>query len=428
MKIFKNVKKSEWAELLARPTKSLVDVLVTVREILDEVRIRGDEAVKGYTKRFDQVTRASIRISEGELSLWGEKTPFELKEAILAASRNIEKFHSTQLTNEEVIETMPGVRCWRRSIPLNSVGIYVPGGTAPLYSTALMLGIPAKIAGVRRIALCTPLNKKGEVEAPIAFVANLLGIREVYGIGGAQAIGALAYGTESVGKVDKIVGPGNAYVTVAKELVSREGTPIDMAAGPSEVLIIADSGADPSYVAADLLSLVEHGADSQGILVSDSERLLTEVSKELALQLEDLPRKEISQKALSESRAFLVKDLDEAMELSNTYAPEHLILAVRDPAAIASKVQSAGSVFLGDLSPESVGDYASGTNHTLPTSGGARYQGGVSVDTFVKKVTFQELSRLGLTNIASTVTTMAYGEGLAAHARAVEVRIVGKGT
>ncbi len=423
MRIIRYPEKNEWKTLLERPKTSRSEVVSTAQSVLEAVKARGDEAVREFAKKFDKVDRLTLRISKEELSAGALKTPQALREAIVVASKNIQKFHLSQQRKEEIVETMPGIRCWRRSIPLRSVGIYVPGGTAPLFSTALMLGVPAKIAGVPRIALGTPLNREGEIASPIAFVATLLGIDEVYGIGGAQAIGALAYGTESIPRVEKVLGPGNAYVTAAKELVMREGIPIDMAAGPSEVFIIGDEGANADYIAADLLSQAEHGPDSQVIFVTESERLLNSVVSEVTRQLESLPRREIALKALAESKAILVENLQTAVELSNLYAPEHLVLAVKEPETLQEGVRAAGSVFLGAFSPVTVGDYASGTNHTLPTAGGARFQGGISVDSFVKKVTFQSLTREGLQNVAPTVTIMAEGEGLLAHARAVAIRV-----
>jgi histidinol dehydrogenase len=362
-------------------------------------------------------------VSEKEIQGAENKLSEKLKTAICQAQANIEKFHSRQLSGIEIIETMPGVQCWRKNVGIEKVGLYVPGGTAPLFSTVLMLGIPAKLAGCKKIVLCTPCSKDGEVHPAILFSAQLIGINKIYKIGGAQAIAAMAYGTESIEAVSKIFGPGNQYVTIAKQLVQMQGISIDMPAGPSEVCVIADETANASFVAADLLSQAEHGVDSQVLLVSNKEEVVKEIQDELERQLERLPRKEIAQKALNNSKAIVLENSNDAIGLVNEYASEHLIISCRDADTIAEKITNAGSVFIGNYSPESVGDYASGTNHTLPTNGFARAYSGVSIDSFVKKITYQRLSQAGLNAIANTVIAMAEAEGLDAHANAVKVRM-----
>ena len=350
-------------------------------------------------------------------------TPSALKKAIIQAAENIEKFHAAQVTLPETIETMPGIQCWRKSVGIEKVGLYIPGGTAPLFSTVLMLGIPAKLAGCKQIVLCSPPNVEGTLHPAIIFAAKLVGVTHIYKIGGVQAIAAMAYGTRKVPKVHKIFGPGNKYVTCAKQLVQEDGIAIDMPAGPSEVCVYADDTANPAFVAADLLSQAEHGTDSQVLLVSASEELVNKVNVELEKQLELLPRKDIAAQALTNSKAIIIDEIKVAIDLINEYAPEHLIISCKDPMAIGDKIINAGSIFIGNYSPESVGDYASGTNHTLPTNGYAKAYSGVSVDSFVKKITFQKLSKQGLINIAKTVELMAEAEGLHAHKNAVTIRI-----
>jgi histidinol dehydrogenase len=422
MKIFNNPKIAEWEKLSKRPTTSAVSLEKSVKKILKEVKAKGDRAVKKFTKDFDGVKLKKIEVSEKEIKAAEKSIATELKIAIEIAADNIRKFHLPQLKNEEVVETMPGIRCFRKSVGIEKVGLYIPGGTAPLFSTILMLGIPANIAGCKEIVLCSPPDKEGNLNPAILFAAKTVGINKVFKIGGVQAVAAMAYGTESVPKVYKIFGPGNQYVTAAKQLVQQEGTAIDMPAGPSEVCILADDTADPAFVAADLLAQAEHGIDSQVMLVSTAESLVDAVLKQIEIQLDSLPRRSIAQKALENSKALVFDDLDIAMDFVNIYAPEHLIIACKSASTLVDKVINAGSVFLGNFTPESVGDYASGTNHTLPTNGFARAYSGVSVDSFVKKITFQELSPEGLRLIAPTVTNMARAEGLEAHARAVEVR------
>lgn len=423
MNLVINPPKKEWSDVLQRPVLDAQNLLPKVQEVLDAIREKGDEAVKSYTLSFDQVNLSSLQLSDEQIHQMASLLDPQVKKAIEVAKTNIEKFHQTQLQKVEKIETMPGVWCWRKSVGIEKVGIYIPGGTAPLFSTVLMLGIPAKIAGCKEIILCTPPNKDGKIHPAIAFAAALIGIKNIYTIGGVQAIGAMAFGTESVPKVHKIFGPGNQYVTAAKQLVQQYGTAIDMPAGPSEVCVWADETAVPEFVAADLLSQAEHGADSQVLLVASQESIVVQVQHALQEQLAILPRMEFAEKALANSKAIVMTQTENALELINEYAPEHLILSIQNAELMAEKVWNAGSVFIGNFSPESVGDYASGTNHTLPTNGYAKAYSGVSVDSFVKKITFQQLTERGLTNIAQTVIDMAKAESLDAHAQAVQIRV-----
>ena len=423
MQVIKNPDKKDWKVLLQRPYVDNRSILESVQQILNAVRQHGDEAVRSFTKKFDGVQLENFLVRKKEITLAENKLSIEIKNAIQQARLNIEKFHRAQLVSSEVIETMPGVQCWRKNIGIEKVGLYIPGGTAPLFSTVLMLGIPAKLGGCGEIILCTPANEEGEVHPAILFSARLVGIDKIYKIGGAQAIAAMAYGTETIDSVYKIFGPGNQYVTAAKQLVQMQGIAIDMPAGPSEVCVMADETADPSFVAADLLSQAEHGVDSQVLLISNKEEIVNKVSDELEKQLEQLPRKEIAEKALNNSKAIVLNTIDEVIELVNEYASEHLIICCKNADSIAEKIVNAGSVFIGNYSPETVGDYASGTNHTLPTNGFARAYSGVSIDSFVKKITYQKLSQEGLNKIAATVVTMAEAEGLDAHANAVRIRI-----
>lgn len=423
MQVVKNADKKEWKVLLQRPYVDNRSVLDSVQQILNAVKQHGNEAVRSFTKKFDGVDLEDFLVSGKEMVTAKDQLSSGLQAAIRQAQANIEKFHRSQLSQVGVIETMPGVQCWRKNIGIEKVGLYVPGGTAPLFSTVLMLAIPAKLAGCREIVLCTPCNKEGQLHPAILFSAQLVGIDKIYKIGGAQAIAAMAYGTETIDPVYKIFGPGNQFVTVAKQLVQMQGVCIDMPAGPSEVCVIADETANASFVAADLLSQAEHGVDSQVLLVSNSEEVVNKIEEEINKQLEGLPRKEIALKALSHSRAIILDHFGQIVELVNEYAAEHLIISCTDADSIAEKISNAGSVFIGNYSPESVGDYASGTNHTLPTNGFARAYSGVSIDSFVKKITFQKLSQEGLDRIANTVVTMAEAEGLEAHANAVRVRI-----
>jgi histidinol dehydrogenase len=423
MQVIKNPDRKDWKVLLQRPYVDNRSVLESVQQILNAVKQHGDEAVHSFAKKFDGVELENFLVSEDEIKQAGAKLPLELKSAIEQAQLNIEKFHRSQLSETEIIETMPGVQCWRKNAGIEKVGLYIPGGTAPLFSTVLMLAIPAKLSGCKEIVLCTPCSKEGQVHPAVLFSAQLVGVNKIYKIGGAQAIAAMAYGTETIDPVYKIFGPGNQYVTVAKQLVQMQGVSIDMPAGPSEVCIIADESADASFVAADLLSQAEHGVDSQVLLVSNNEGIVTKVQDELKKQLNELPRKDIAEKVLNNSKAIVLSDIGEMIELVNEYAAEHLIISCVDADVIAEKITNAGSVFIGNYSPESVGDYASGTNHTLPTNGFARAYSGVSVDSFVKKITYQKLSQEGLNAIAKTVIAMAEAEGLDAHANAVKVRM-----
>ncbi|MBA3705537.1 MAG: histidinol dehydrogenase, partial [Bacteroidetes bacterium] len=399
MKTINYPNKSEWTELLKRPAMDVSSLEATVSAVLSNVKTNGDASVKRYTLQFDKVQIENLLVSKEEFTEAEKNVSAELKSAIQLAKANIEKFHLAQKEEPKVIETAKGVNCWRKSIGIEKVGLYIPGGSAPLFSTILMLGIPARIAGCKEVILCTPPTLSGEINAAILYTAKLVGINKVFKIGGVQAIAAMAYGTQSVPKVYKIFGPGNQYVTCAKQLINKEGIAIDMPAGPSEVAVLADESCIPAFVAADLLSQAEHGADSQVILVSDNEKVIDEVQTELKKQLDLLPRKELAVKALENSKAILVKDKNEAIELLNEYAPEHLIIACNDDEQLAEKVINAGSVFLGNYSCESAGDYASGTNHTLPTNGYAKAYSGVSLDSFVKKITFQKLTKQGIETI-----------------------------
>ncbi len=422
LKLIKFSKRSEWNNLLKRPVMETASLEASVSAVLKEVKENGDEAVRRFTTIFDKVVIENLEVSENEIEKAISETSSELKEAIQIAAKNIQTFHEAQLIDEPIIETMPGIQCYRKKIGIEKVGLYIPGGTAPLFSTILMLGIPAKLAGCKEIILCTPPDKNGNIHPAILYAAHITGTTRIFKAGGAQAIAAMAYGTSTIPKVYKIFGPGNQYVTAAKQLVQKEGVAIDMPAGPSEVCVWADATANPSFVAADLLSQAEHGSDSQVLLVTNNENMAKEVEQELIRQLDLLPRKEMAAKAIANSKTILVNDEEEGMELINLYAAEHLILASDNAEALAQKVVNAGSVFIGHYAPESAGDYASGTNHTLPTNGYATAYSGVSIDSFVKKITFQQLTREGLKNISTTVTTMAMAEGLQAHAEAVNVR------
>lgn len=423
MQIIRYPEKNTWNTLLQRPAFDTRQLEATVSAILADVKTTGDAALRKYTLQFDKVTLADIRVTAAEFEAADASLDESLKNAIRQAALNIEAFHRAQVEPVTMIETMPGVQCWRKPVGIEKVGLYIPGGTAPLFSTILMLAIPARLAGCSEIVLCTPPGKDGIVHPAVLWAAHFTGITQVFKAGGVQAIGAMAYGTESVPKVYKIFGPGNQYVTCAKQLVNSAGIAIDMPAGPSEVAVFADDACVPAFVAADLLSQAEHGADSQVLLVTTSEKVILEVEKEVALQLALLPRKDLAAKALDNSKLILVKDRDEAMDMLNDYAPEHLIMACENDEALATRVVNAGSVFLGNYSPESAGDYASGTNHTLPTNGYATAYSGVSVDSFVKKITFQRLTREGLKALAPAIEAMAAAEGLEAHRNAVSIRI-----
>jgi histidinol dehydrogenase len=423
MQVIKKPDKKDRKVLLQRPYVDNRAVLDSVQQILNAVKQHGDEAVRSFTKKFDGVESEIFLVTEEEIKQASDNLSANLKKAITQAQSNIEKFHRMQLSTADIIETMPGVQCWRKNVGIEKVGLYVPGGTAPLFSTVLMLAIPAKLAGCKEIILCTPCNKEGQVYPAVLFSAQLVGIDKIYKIGGAQAIAAMAYGTETVTPVYKIFGPGNQYVTVAKQLVQMQGVSIDMPAGPSEVCVMADETANASFVAADLLSQAEHGVDSQVLLVSNDAEVVDKIQTEIKKQLEQLPRKDIAEKALSNSKAIIIGNIDEAIELVNEYAAEHLIISWEGADEIAERITNAGSVFIGNYSPESVGDYASGTNHTLPTNGFAKMYSGVSIDSYVKKITYQKLSNEGLGAIADTVIAMAEAEGLDAHANAVKVRM-----
>lgn len=423
MQIIRYPEKNTWSTLLQRPVLDNSQLEATVSAVLKDVKQYGDEALRRYTLQFDKVPLTSIAVPAEAFELADKLLGEDLKSAIRTAAANIEAFHRAQVEDVTVIETMPGVQCWRKPVGIEKVGLYIPGGTAPLFSTILMLAIPARLAGCSEIVLCTPPGKDGVIHPAVLWAARFTGISQVFSIGGVQAIGAMAYGTETVPKVYKIFGPGNQYVTCAKQLVNAAGTAIDMPAGPSEVAVFADDSCVPAFVAADLLSQAEHGADSQVLLVTTSEAVIASVEKEVAAQLEKLPRREFAAKALDNSKLVLVRDRDEAMDMLNDYAPEHLIMACENDEALATRVVNAGSVFLGNYSPESAGDYASGTNHTLPTNGYATAYSGVSVDSFVKKITFQRLTREGLQTIAPAIEAMAEAEGLDAHKQAVSIRI-----
>jgi histidinol dehydrogenase len=409
---------STWSSLLARPVPESGTIEARVAPILADVRARGDEALREYALRFDNVMLDALELGPEVLAAAETQLGRNLKVALQTAYANIRRFHEAQRQPVEKIETMPGVVCWRKSVPVESVGIYIPGGTAPLFSTVLMLGVPAQLAGCREIVLCSPSQHPA-----ILYAAGLVGVTRVFRLGGAQAIAALAYGTDSVPRVDKIFGPGNQYVTAAKMLVAKEGVAIDMPAGPSEVAVLADESANPAFVAADLLSQAEHGADSQVLLVSTSERIIQETITEVERQVAELPREDFATGALENSKAVLVGTLDEAIDLLNAYAAEHLILAVEAAEAVSERITQAGSIFLGHYTPESAGDYASGTNHTLPTNGFARAYSGVSLDSFVKKITVQSITRAGLAALGPTIIAMAEAESLDAHARAVKIRL-----
>jgi histidinol dehydrogenase len=423
MKQIKYPRKDKWPALLERPAFEKDKFTKLVSDILMAVKDNGDDALLDYTEKFDGVKIDSLLVSKQELDNANAQISGELSIAIKLAKSNIEKFHTAQHISEPRIETTKGVSCWRRSVGIEKVGLYIPGGSAPLFSTILMLAIPAKIAGCDEIVLCTPPNSEGTINPAILYTANLIGVSKIYKVGGAQAIAAMAFGTKSVPKVYKIFGPGNQFVTKAKELIQQEGVAIDMPAGPSEVLIVADSTCNPSFVAADLLSQAEHGADSQVILLTDDENVIAKVTIELEIQLAQLPRVEVATNALKNSRSILFKSMEECIEFSNQYAPEHLIVASESSEQFIEKIINAGSVFLGNYSCESAGDYASGTNHTLPTNGYAKNYSGVSLDSFVKKITFQKLEKEGIKNIGPAVEVMAEAEQLFAHKNAVTLRL-----
>lgn len=423
MKIFKHPQSCEWADIVERPHMDVSSLGATVSAVLQDVKTRGDEAVKEYEEKFDHARLTDLAVSQDEMDEAERLVSAELKEALILAHANIERFHAAQEFQSIKVETAPGVTCWQKSVPIEKVGLYIPGGTAPLFSTVLMLATPAKLAGCEEIVLCTPPNKGGKVHPAILVAARIAGVSKIFKAGGAQAIGAMAYGTQSVPKVYKIFGPGNQYVMAAKQQVSLHDVAIDMPAGPSEVCVIADAHADAKLAAADLLSQAEHGIDSQVLLICTEERKMEEIREQVERQLEALPRRDIAAQSLANSRLVLVNDTREAMALSNAYAPEHLILATDDYEQLAELVVNAGSVFLGKYACESAGDYASGTNHTLPTHGYATAYSGVNLDSYHRKVTFQHLSRKGVESIGKAVVTMAENEQLEAHANAMRLRM-----
>ena len=415
--------KSQWQELLKRPVMNTESLFGTVQGIIDRVKAGGDEAVLQYEMQFDKVSLSALAVSSEEFDEAENLIDEELKAAIRLAAGNISAFHAAQRFVGKKVETQPGVTCWQKAVPIEKVGLYIPGGTAPLFSTVLMLDVPACIAGCREIVLCTPPGKDGKVHPAVLFAARVAGVQRVFKAGGVQAIAAMAYGTESIPKVYKIFGPGNQYVTAAKQLVSLRDVAIDMPAGPSEVEVLADATANPVFVAADLLSQAEHGVDSQAVLITTSKELQQAVKDEVERQLDLLPRKEIAARSLANSKLIVVKDMEEAVEMTNAYAPEHLIVETENYMAVAEQIVNAGSVFLGTLTPESAGDYASGTNHTLPTNGYAKAYSGVSLDSFIRKMTFQEIKPEGLCKIGPAIEVMAANESLDGHKNAVSVRL-----
>lgn len=423
MNVYTNPAREIWKELTQRPQLELGFLESSVRNILNRVRKSGDHALRELTQQLDQVDLHELRVSKEEIAEAAQQISPELRTAIEKAADNITRFHRIQRNGSQSVETMPGVKCWRKAVPISSVGIYIPGGTAPLFSTVLMLGIPAALAGCSEIVLCTPPAKDGKVHPAILFAAQHVGITSIFKVGGAQAIAAMAYGTESIPRVYKIFGPGNQYVTKAKQLITEDGVAIDMPAGPSEVLVLADETCNPAFVAADLLSQAEHGEDSQVMLVLLDPSKVEQIKKELQEQLDKLPRRSIAEKCLANSRTVIFDDEARAIEFTNAYAPEHLIINTSNAEAVADQIVNAGSVFIGNLSPEAVGDYASGTNHTLPTNGYARAYAGVSLESFLKYITFQQLSETGIRNIGPIVETLADAEALSAHKRAVSIRL-----
>lgn len=423
MKNYLYPKQEDWTAILQRPTFDLSDIEPIVNDVLQQIKTEGDDAIKRFTLKFDKVQVDDPEVKEEEIKAAANQLSEDLKAAIQTAKNNITAFHAAQQSETLEVETMKGVKCWRKSVPIQKVGLYIPGGTAPLFSTVLMLAIPATLAGCQDIVLCTPPQKDGTIHPAILYTADICGVTKIYKIGGIQAIAAMSFGTATVPKVFKIFGPGNQYVTVAKQLVSKAGTAIDMPAGPSEVLVVADDSANPAFVAADLLSQAEHGIDSQVVLLAFAKNVIEEVQLEIGNQISQLPRKEIAQKALENSVSILINTEEEAIELVNFYAPEHLIIATANANVFADKIVNAGSVFIGNYTPEAAGDYASGTNHTLPTNGYATAFSGVSLDAFVKKITYQEITKIGIQNIGRTVELMAEAEQLMAHKNAVTLRL-----
>ncbi len=423
MQIIKNPNKNSWSGLIKRPTQTLDSIEDTVNQIFDDVSRNGNSAVQKYTSLFDGIETELIEVSVAEVEEASQNVSQKLKEAIQMAKENIETFHQAQKTSKIEVETMPGVQCWQEKRPIEKVGLYIPGGTAPLFSTVLMLAVPAQIAGCKEIILCTPPNTKGAIANEILYAAQLCGVTKIYKVGGIQAIAAMTFGTETIPQVYKIFGPGNQFVTVAKQLATKYGVAIDMPAGPSELLVVADDSANAAYVASDLLSQAEHGADSQVILVSNSESFLTAVKEEISIQMAVLPRKSMAEKAIENSKLILITDDQEALDFINAYGPEHFIVCSRNEALFVEGITNAGSVFIGNYTPESAGDYASGTNHTLPTNGYSKAYSGVNLDSFLKSMTFQKITEEGLKNIGKTIELMAEAEGLQAHKHAVSIRL-----
>lgn len=423
MKKFYNPKQTEWAEILKRPTQTVADIEETVNQIFEEIRYKGSAAIHKYTELFDGIKLDQFKVSSKEIEDAHREISEELKNAIETAKKNIETFHKAQKTSMVEVETMPGVKCWQQKKPIQKIGFYIPGGSAPLFSTILMLAIPAKIAGCKEVILCTPPDKEGRINPAILYTAQLCGITKIFKIGGIQAIGAMTFGTEDIPKVYKIFGPGNQFVTVAKQLATRYQVAIDMPAGPSELLVFADDSANAAYVASDLLSQAEHGADSQVILVTNSKKLLDKVETEVKKQLDALPRKAIAQQAIKNSRMILMDSKEETLELINEYGPEHFIVCSENESFYVEGIQNAGSVFIGNYSPESAGDYASGTNHTLPTNAYAKQYSGVNLDSFMKAITFQKITATGIKEIGPAIEIMATAEGLHAHRNSVSLRL-----
>jgi histidinol dehydrogenase len=423
MKIINNPNKKDWSTILERPTQTVDDIEETVNQVFDEVKLKGDEAIKKYTSYFDGVSLVSNSVSKEEIDSASEFISDDLKRAINKAKENIERFHKAQKTNKIEVETSKGVLCWQEKRAIERVGLYIPGGTAPLFSTVLMLAVPAQIAGCKEIILCSPPNKEGKIASEILYTAKLCGVTKIMTVGGIQAIAGLTFGTASIPKVYKIFGPGNQFVTVAKQIATKYGVAIDMPAGPSELLIVADKHADPAYIASDLLSQAEHGVDSQVILVSTSQELIASVSEELDKQIQDLPRQVIAKKAIDNSKMIYVENDATALELINEYGPEHFIICTENEDFYVDNIQNAGSVFIGNYTPESAGDYASGTNHTLPTNGFSKAYSGVNLDSFLKSMTFQKITKEGILNIGETIELMAEAEGLQAHKNAVTIRL-----
>ena len=423
MKTIKYPKKEDWSTILQRPTQTVDDIEGLVNEVFRDIQQNGDEAVFSYTYKFDQVKLNSYQVTEDEILVASRAVSFELKQAIQIAKQNIERFHAAQQTDIVFMETMKGVECWQEKRPIEKVGLYIPGGTAPLFSTVLMLAVPAQIAGCKEVILCSPPNTEGKIANEILYAAQLCGVTKVFKVGGIQAIAGMTFGTKTIPQVYKIFGPGNQYVTVAKQIATKYGVAIDMPAGPSELLVLADDTANASFVASDLLSQAEHGVDSQVILVSNSEKLIEEVTDEVEKQLQGLPRKEIAKKAIENSRSILLETKREILNLVNEYGPEHLIICVKDEDFYLDRIRNAGSVFIGNYTPESAGDYASGTNHTLPTNGYTKAYSGVNLDSFLKSITFQRISDQGILKIGKSIELMAEAEGLQGHKNAVTLRL-----